>query len=94
MTARSSCCSRGRCVALEDVAVWLDEHGTFNRQGRLRSRVLAQEERLRGETMRYLQELGMTPRARAKLGVDLAHSQSLASRMAEADVIDVDAEDD
>ncbi|MDP8908852.1 MAG: hypothetical protein M3N47_06980 [Chloroflexota bacterium] len=78
---------------LEDVTTWLDEHGTFNRQGRLRERVLDREAKLRREVHSYLEALGMDPRARAKLGVDLAHTQSLASRMAEADFIDVDADD-
>src|SRR3954468_4058696 len=36
--------ARARC-RLDDVTVWLDEHGTFNRNGRLRIRVLDQEQK-------------------------------------------------
>ncbi len=79
---------------LEDVTAWLDEHGTFNSKGRTREVVLEREAKLRREAHNYLEALGMDPRSRAKLGVDLAHSQSLSQRMAEADVIDADAEDE
>lgn len=80
---------------LEDVTTWLDKRGVVAHSGKLRTRVLDQEQKLRREVQSYLEDLGMTPRARAKLGVDLAHQQSLASRMAEADdFIDADAEDE
>lgn len=80
---------------LEDVTAWLDKRGVVAHSGRLRSRVLDQEAKLRREVQSYLEDLGMTPRARAKLGVDFAHQQSLASRMAEADdFIDADADDE
>lgn len=78
---------------LEDVSDWLDKRGVVAKSGKLRTRVLDQEAKLRREVSGYLEALGMDPRARAKLGVDLAHTQSLASRMAEADYIDADAED-
>jgi hypothetical protein len=78
LLARSLC-------RLDDVTDWLDTHGVFNKRGRLRDRILVQEERLRNEVAKHLDALGMTPRSRAKLGVDLARTADLAQAMSEPD---------
>lgn len=70
---------------LEDVEVWIDEHGAIDRRGRPRS-VLRWEARLRREVAGYLDALGMTPKARVKLGVDLARQADLAQAMSEPDL--------
>lgn len=43
------------------------------------------EERMANRVLRLLRELGMTPASRAKLGVDIARSVSLAEAMSEPD---------
>jgi hypothetical protein len=74
-----------RCLCrLDDVGRWLDEHGSLDRRGKVRSAALW-ERRLRGEALRYLDALGMTPRSRAKLGLDLARTVDLATAMSEPD---------
>lgn len=74
-----------RCLCrLEDVSAWLDEHGVLDRRGKVRSAALW-ERRLRSEAARYLAALGMTPTARAKLGLDLARTVDLATAMSEPD---------
>jgi len=69
---------------LEDVTPWLDKHGAFDRRGKPRS-ALRWEARLRREVAGYLDAMGMTPKARARLGVDLARTADLASAMSEPD---------
>jgi hypothetical protein len=69
---------------LEDVGGWLDVHGVLDRRGRERS-AARWERRLRGEALRYLDALGMTPKSRARLGLDLARTADLATAMSEPD---------
>lgn len=74
-----------RClVRLDDVGAYLDEHGPLDRRGRERSACKA-ERRLRGEAARWLAVLGMTPTSRAKLGLDLARTVSVAEALSEPD---------
>jgi hypothetical protein len=56
---------------LQDVKVFLDEHGVTDSRKRMRPAVLV-EQRLRRELVSYLVELGMSARSRAKMGVDVA----------------------
>jgi len=69
---------------LEDVTPWLDKHGAFDRRGKPRS-ALRWERLLRKEAAEYLDAMGMTPKARARLGVDLARTADLATAMSEPD---------
>lgn len=65
----------------EDVERYLTAHGYLAEDGSVRPAAdLAG--RLRREAADYLDALGMTPRSRAKLGLDLAHGFDLASAMA------------
>lgn len=74
-----------RCLCrLDDVGAWLDKYGPLDRRGKERSAARA-ERRLRGEAARWLDKLGMTPTARAKLGLDLAKAADLATAMSEPD---------
>src|SRR4051794_21509149 len=68
-----------RClVRLDDVGAWLDAHGgVLDRRGRERSAAKA-ERRLRAEAAKWLAALGMTPVARARLGLDLVRATNLA----------------
>lgn len=71
---------------LEDVrahlrsAGWLDQ-----RTGEPRHSVLAIEDRLAGRVGRMLDQLGMTPTSRAKLGLDLTRTVDLATAMSDPD---------
>ncbi len=66
---------------VEDVERYLTAHGYLADDGSVRPAAdLAG--RLRKEAADYLDALGMTPRSRAKLGLDLAHGFDLASAMA------------
>lgn len=76
-----------RClVRLDDVGAYLDQHGVLDRRGKERSAARA-ERRLRGEAARWLAALGMTPTARARLGLDLARAADLATAMSEPDPV-------
>ena len=66
---------------LEDVAAWVRLHGVLDDSGDVRP-AAQREAELRRETLTYLAELGMTPRARARLGLDLAAGFDLAAAMA------------
>jgi hypothetical protein len=61
--------------------------------------VLSLETKLRREAAEYLDALGMTPKSRARLGVDLVRARDLAQEWsnsepaAEADVIEGTARD-
>jgi Phage terminase, small subunit len=63
-------------------------HGVLVERGRRKGQVrpaVELEARLRREAAGYLAELGMTPKARAALGVDLARTVDLATAMSEQD---------
>jgi hypothetical protein len=56
---------------IERIAVWVDEHGEFDEEGTPRP-VLEMERRLRNEAAEHCASLGLTPRSRVALGLDLA----------------------
>src|SRR3954447_19711663 len=56
---------------LEQVAAWVSEHGPLDRRGRPRP-AADLERRLRREVAEHLDSLGMSPRARGRLGLGLA----------------------
>lgn len=80
---------------LEDVGSHLRDRGLFDKDGGVRPAVEL-EGRLRREAADHADALGMTPRSRAKLGLDLAKSFDLAQAWAQEDVaaeaLDVDAD--
>lgn len=65
---------------LEDVTAWLNEHGLMDSRGRVRPAVDL-EARLRKEAAGYMRDLGMTPTARARLGLDLTRTLSAGDRL-------------
>ena len=65
------------------VNVWLDEHGLFDRKG-LRP-VVMQLTKIESRLTALLIELGMTPKSRAALGVDLARTVDLSIALSEKD---------
>lgn len=78
---------------LEDVETYLTTRGLLDGDDQQRPAVDL-ERRLRLEVADYLDAMGMTPRARARLGLDLARGFDLATAMSDAgddDVIDGDA---
>jgi hypothetical protein len=71
-------------VRLESVVRYVTKHGQLTRAGRPLP-ALAVEDKLIGRAQRLAAELGMTPTSRAKLGLDLAHTEaSLAQLMSDA----------
>lgn len=70
-------------VRLESVSEYLHRKGWEADDGEPRPAVEV-EARLRREAADFLDSLGMTPRSRAKLGLDTARSISLADEMADA----------
>jgi hypothetical protein len=87
-------------VRLDGVSEYPRRRGLEDGKGRLRTTVLDLERRLRLEAADHAAALGMTPRSRAALGLDLARSFDLAAAWAEqdssgqeGDVIDGDATD-
>jgi hypothetical protein len=77
----AECLCRG-----ESVGEWLTLHGILSEDGEPRTVVVDLERRLRGEAAGYLDALGMTPRSRAKLGVDVrAATVDVATAMSEPD---------
>jgi Phage terminase, small subunit len=84
---------------LEDVSAHVRDHGIIDAKGRVRPAVEL-EGRLRREAADYLESLGMSPRSRARLGLDVARGFDLAQAMAadaelerrerEAGVVDVE----
>jgi Phage terminase, small subunit len=73
---------------LETVAAHLRDHGMFIERGKRKGMIrpaVELEAQYRREAARYLAELGMTPKARTALGVDLVRSIDLASDMADTD---------
>ncbi len=69
---------------LEAASAYLDKRGAWDARGRVRS-VARHELRLMGKAEKLMAQLGMTPTARAKLGLDIARSVSLAEAMSEPD---------
>jgi hypothetical protein len=65
---------------LEDVGVWLDEHGVLDAKGKPRS-AAGWERRLQSHALKLMASLGMTPQSRAKLGLNLAKTADLAQAM-------------
>jgi hypothetical protein len=71
-----------RClVRLESVGEYLDRRGWEREDGDVRP-ALELEAKLRREAADHLDALGMTPRSRAKLGLDVARGFDLAAEWA------------
>lgn len=68
-------------LRLEDVREYLGRRGWQDKRGDPRKAV-ALEERLQASILRLLEQLGMTPAARAKLGVDIIRGLDLAQHWA------------
>lgn len=71
---------------LDDVRANVRDFGVFEQRGMRRGQVRSAVElegRLRREASDYLDALGMTPRSRAKLGLDLQRGFDLAQHWAE-----------
>lgn len=84
-----------KCLCrLEDVEAYLTLRGLVDDEGSERPAVDL-ERRLRGEVADWLDALGMTPRARARLGLDVARAQTfdLARHWADAQVVEGEASD-
>ncbi len=60
---------------LDSIAEHLAERGMFDRRTKRVRPVVELESRLRKEAAAYMAELGLTPRSRVALGVDLARSK-------------------
>lgn len=67
---------------LEDVAAHLVQYGLFDQKTKQPRPALEIEGKLRREAADYLDALGMTPRSRAKLGLDAARVFDLAQHLA------------
>jgi hypothetical protein len=73
---------------IEGVSEWLTLHGMLGEDGEPRAGVLELERKLRAEAAGYLDALGMTPRSRAKLGVDIrAATVDVSQAMSEPDPV-------
>jgi len=68
---------------LDNVTGWLTDHGWLDEDNQPRTTILEIEGRLRREAADHLDALGMTPRSRAKLGVDIARAADLAQMMSD-----------
>lgn len=71
----------------EDVSGYLRDHGILDPKTKELRRAVDREGTLRAEAASYLDALGMTPRARARLGLDLARTVDLATAMSETDPV-------
>jgi hypothetical protein len=69
---------------LDDVNAYLAAHGYLDDKGRVHP-AAELAGRMRREASDYLDALGMTPKSRAKLGLDLQRTVDLASAMSEPD---------
>jgi len=69
---------------IESVTAWIEEHGELDSKGRPHP-AAERLDRLTNRTLVLLRDLGMTPRSRAALGVDLARSVDLVKAMSEPD---------
>jgi Phage terminase, small subunit len=73
-----------RClVRLERVERWLADYGALDERTGAPKPATELEGRLRREALDYARELGLTPKARAALGVDLQRAFDLARHWAE-----------
>jgi hypothetical protein len=83
-------------VRLDGVRDFLRRRGLETAKGELRESVLDLERRLRTEAADHAEALGMTPRSRLALGLDLARTvdiaQQWAAEAAADDVIDHEAD--
>ena len=70
---------------LDDVSAYLRSFGLFDERTRQPRPALEVEQRLRREAADYLDAMGMSPRARAKLGLVLARTVDMATAMSEPD---------
>lgn len=71
----------GELARYRQVGEWIDEHGLFDSEG-LRP-VVAQHSKIARNLAELLDRLGMAPRARAALGVDLQRGFDLAKHWAD-----------
>lgn len=69
---------------LDTLSAYLTAHGILDAKGNVRS-AAELERRLRAEAADHLDALGMTPRSRAKLGVDVQRGFDLAQQWAAQD---------
>lgn len=69
---------------LDDVNAYLSARGYLDGKGNVRP-AAELAGRMRREASDYLDALGMTPKSRAKLGLDLARTTDLATAMSEPD---------
>jgi hypothetical protein len=73
-------------IRLDDVKGYLRDHGIVDPKSKqLRESVIALESRLRNEAQDHADALAMGPRAKVKLGLDIARGIDLASAMSEPD---------
>lgn len=75
-------------LRLEDVAANVVAFGVLEQRGKRKGQVRPAAEleaKLRREAAGYLDALGMTPKSRAALGLDLARTVDLATAMSEPD---------
>jgi hypothetical protein len=70
---------------LQDVEQHIALYGAFDQRTKEARRVLDVEARLRAEAAGYMSQLGMSPRSRAKLGLDLVRQADVAEAMSEPD---------
>lgn len=69
---------------IESVRSYLSRRGIEDRKGRLRPAVEV-EAKLRREALDFAEALGLTPRSRSRLGLDLARTADLAAQWAAED---------
>jgi hypothetical protein len=67
-------------VRLEDIAAYLTLHGLLDAKGNVRP-AAELERRLRGEAADHARELGLSPRARTSLGLELVRGASAAQQL-------------
>jgi hypothetical protein len=69
-------------VRLDLLGEWLGQEGLFTEDGDVRP-ALDLERRLRSQALEVAAELGMTPRSRAALGLDLVRGMSAAEQLSD-----------
>jgi P27 family predicted phage terminase small subunit len=70
-------------VRYENMSVYLSEHGWADEKGELRHPVTDMLGKSADRILRMLDAMGMTPKSRAKLGLDLVKQASFAEAMSE-----------
>lgn len=70
---------------LDDITNYLGARGWLDEDGKPRTTVLELEGRLQRQAGDFLEAMGMSPRSRAKLGLDVARTAGLVEMFAEAD---------